>query len=141
MVWESAPALASRRWKSPERELTARGRRTWRCGSCLCEPVGVAWAWRLQEMRWGRPELSGQAWCYVVALVFPTLPSLHSVMNGFLLVCGHGPSLKSILTKAQNTHPNQPACVLASEYSQPPVHLLQTGSVSHWQIGRSEKND
>lgn len=43
------------------------------------------------------------------AWFFPMLPSLHSVMNGFLLVCGHGPGLKSILTKAQNTHPSQPA--------------------------------
>lgn len=72
--------------------------------------------------RWGRPELSGQAWCYVVALVFPTLPSLHSVMNGFLLVCGHGPSLKSILTKAQNTHPNQPASLC------PGLWILPTAS-------------
>lgn len=51
--------------------MTARGRGTPGCGSCLCEPVGVAWAWRLQEKRRGRPGLSGQAWCYVVGLVFP----------------------------------------------------------------------
>ena len=43
------------------------------------------------------------------AWFFPTFPSLHCVMNGFLLVCGRGPGLKSILTKAQNTHPSQPA--------------------------------
>lgn len=73
------------------------------------------------------------------AWFFPMFPSLHSVMNGFLLVCGRGPGLKSILTKAQNTHPSQPAsqppCVLASEHSQPAVHLLQTGSVTHCHIG------
>ena len=34
-------------------------------------PVSVAWAWRLQEKRRGRPGLGGQAWCYVVGLVFP----------------------------------------------------------------------
>lgn len=43
------------------------------------------------------------------AWFFPTLPSLHGVMNGFLLVCGYSPSLKSILTKAQNTHPSRQA--------------------------------
>lgn len=60
----------------------------------------------------------------------PRCRSLHSVMNGFLLVCGRGPSLKSILTKAQNTHTSRPASVFASENSQTAVHLLQAGAAS-----------
>lgn len=51
--------------------MTGEGRRIPGCGSCLCEPVGVAWVWRLQGERGGGPGLSSQAWCYVVGLVFP----------------------------------------------------------------------
>lgn len=93
--------------------------------------MGVVWAWRGDGAGQDSVAMLGATWS---AWFFPTLPSLHGVMNGFLLVCGRGPSLKSILTKAQNTHPSrpasQPACVLSSEHSQPPVHLLQTGAVS-----------
>ena len=56
------------------------------------------------------------------AWFFPTLPSLHSVMNGFLLVCGRGPSLNSILTKAQNTHPSKPASQPVSSPLNTPNH-------------------
>lgn len=91
-----------------------------------------------------RPGLSGQAWCYVVGLVFPHV-SFPAQRNEWLPTgLWPWPGLKSILTKAQNTHPSQPAsqpaCVLASEHSQPPVHLLQTGSVTHCHISHNEKN-
>lgn len=107
-------------------------------GCCL----GVETAGRREGAGQSSVARFGATWS---AWFFPTFPSLHSVMNGFLLVCGHGPGLKSILTKAQNTHPSQPAiqpaCVLASEHSQPPVHLLQTGSVALCHISHNERND
>lgn len=67
--------------------------------------MGVAWAWSEGAGQDSAARL-GATWS---AWFFPTLPSLHGVMNGFLLVCGRGPGLKSILTKAQNTHSSQPA--------------------------------
>lgn len=86
------------------------------------------------------------------ARFFPMFPSLYSIMNGFLLVCGRGLSLNSILTKSQNTHSSQsvsqsvslpacqPASILASECSRPPFHLLQTHSVTHRYIGYNDRN-
>lgn len=76
------------------------------------------------------------------AWFFPMFPSLCCVMNGFLLVCGRGLGLKSILTKAQNTHPSQPVSQLVSQSGswavsapvsvlvQVSVHLLHPAQLS-----------
>lgn len=134
------------------RKLTARGRRTQGCGSCLCEPVGVAWAWRLQEKRRGRPGLSGQVWCYVVGLVFPhvAFPAQHNEWLPTGLwpwprlkeYTYQGPEYTPQPASQPTSQPvSQSACVLAAEHSQPSVHLLQTGSFSHCHISHNEKND
>lgn len=60
---------------------------------------------RSEEGRSGLGERLGATWS---ARFFPMFPSLYSIMNGFLLVCGCGLSLNSILTKSQNTHSTQP---------------------------------
>lgn len=130
-----------------------RGRRTQGCGCCLYDPVGVAWAWRLQEKRRGRPGLSGQAWCYVVGLVFPHV-SFPAQCNEWLPTglwpwprlkeyTYQGPEYTPQPASQSASHPSiQPACVLASEHSQPSVHLLQTGSVTHCHSSHSGgKND
>lgn len=78
------------------------------CRSCLYEPVGVAWAWRLKEKKGAGQDSVARLGATWLPWFFPMFPSLHSVMNGFLLVCGRGLRLKSILTKAQNTHPSKP---------------------------------
>lgn len=60
---------------------------------------------RSEEGRSGLRERLGATWS---ARFFPMFPSLYSIMNGFLLVCGCGLSLNSILPKSQNTHSSQP---------------------------------
>lgn len=97
---------------------------------------------RSEKGRSGLGDRLGATWS---ARFFPMFPSLYCVMNGFLLVCGRGLSLNSILTKSQNTHSSQsashPASILPSECWRPPFHLLQTVSVLHRHTGRSGRDD
>lgn len=150
-------ALAFYCWKSPSH--TARDwRPTGVWAVCVCRWVlpGHRDRRRSEEGKSGLGKRLGATWS---ARFFPMFPSLYSIMNGFLLVCGRGLSLNSILTKSQNTHSSQsvsqsvslPACLPTSQHpglwvfkttfppatntlSYTPLHRLQWQEWFWWNI-------
>lgn len=94
--------------------------------------------WRRGER--GRPGLSGQAWCYVVCLVFPHV-SFPAQRNEWLPTgLWLWPRLKEYTYQGPE-YTRQPVSQPAwpVNTSNPPIHLLQTGSVTLCHISHNEK--
>lgn len=143
-------ALAFYCWKSPSH--TARDwRPTGVWAVCVCHWVlpGHRDRRRSEEGKSGLGKRLGATWS---ARFFPMFPSLYSIMNGFLLVCGRGLILNSILTKSQNTHSSQsvsqsvslPACLPANQPASWPLsvqdHLSTCYKHTQLHIGCNDRN-
>lgn len=85
--------LWSRCWCWRSQRMTVRGRRV--CELCVCARWWVLpGRWLFRSSEGGGPVQDsaarlGATWS---AWFFPTFPSLHALMNGFLLVCGRSPT-------------------------------------------------